>query len=95
MELPCSAALVPVLCNAHLPGNAHCTTWAVRLLNMPNQLDVFSTPWTHCTGDEEVMSMRTGKLLKCSRSGMQDASGTIFKPGRVGRSANFISHEHK
>lgn len=62
---------------------------------MPNQLNVFSTPWTHCTGDEEVMSMRTGKLLKYSRSGTQDASGTIFKPGHVDRSANFISHEHQ
>lgn len=61
---------------------------------MPNQLDVFCTPWTHCTGDEEVISMRTGKLSKCNRSGMQDVLGTIFKPGHVGRSANFISCEH-
>ena len=65
-----------------------------KLLNMLNQLDVFCTPWTHHTGDEEVISMRTDKLLVCKRSGIQDASGTIFKPGHVGRSANFISCEH-
>lgn len=62
---------------------------------MPNQLDVFRTPWTHCTGDEEVIRMRRSKVSICNRSGMQDVPGTIFKPGPVGRSANFISCEHR
>lgn len=61
---------------------------------MPNQLDVFSTPWTRCTGDEEVTSTRTGTLSMCNRSGMQDVSATISKPGHVGMSSNVISCEH-
>jgi len=94
MGLPCSAASLPGLCNIRFLVNERCTTRGARLLNVPNQLDVFCTPWTHCTGDEEVIGMRTGKLSMYNRSGMQDVSGTIFKPGHVGRSGNFMSCEH-
>lgn len=80
MEFLCSAALLPRLRNAHFLGvNGPCTTRGPRLLNPPNQLSVFCTPWTHCTGDEEVTSSCTGKLPMRNRPGRQDASGTIFK----------------
>lgn len=92
-ELPCSAASLPGLCKVRFLANGHCTMQGTRLLNMTNQLCVFHTPWTHCAGDE-VIHMHTGKLSMRNRSGMQDGPGTIFKPGHVGRSGNFISCEN-
>lgn len=51
------------------PENVHCTTRGERLVNTLSQPTVFCTPWTHCRGDEEVISMHTGKLVTGNRSG--------------------------
>ncbi|KAK2539589.1 Isx [Columba guinea] len=68
----------------HLEGKKKHEEEEDRLCSFP----VDHPPHGECLCDEEVMSMRTGKLLKYSRSGMQDASGTIFKPGHVDRIDN-------